>query len=238
MHYSYYRTRRLPSDPIIGWQARLCRYFWPRPDVGYNANVAAILPLEAEGRSIALATRPWDVSTQERALKFAQDIFRWGGVPQKKVTAEQVDQVIQMALLTSFPAGAPMNSGWTKVAAIVTAHLEEEGRSQAIWDSRVAWSLVRRLDALLFEAGHEHVPPCFPHIGRVPGRGGTRWMTPLRLNWPYAYGRWDAHFAASALVREMRDELNRRGIMAPRPDGSDGPWAVRQVEMVLFMDGY
>ena len=234
-----YRRRPLPSSgPIIGWAPRLKAYFWPRPEYDYAKSVSLLAPIVEVAGVIARALRPWDDATQIRALAFAHGVFAWGGVPQRNVTAEQVDCVIQTALGQGDDLRAPMNSGWTKVAAIATSHLEAEGRSQAIWDSRVAWCVVRRLDAILTSWGQQQVPACLPHIGRVPGRGGTRWSTQLRLKWPNAYMRWDAHFEASDLIREVRDELNRRGLVAPLPDGSEGPWTVRQVEMVLFMDGY
>lgn len=131
-----------------------------------------------------------------------------------------------------------MNSGWTKVAAFLTAHLEAENRSQAICDSRVSYSLVRGMDGILHSCDYHSVPDWLADIGEIPGRGGYRWTAKRNLKWPRAYGRWESHLATSKLVREIRDELNRRGYLALKPDGSNSPWTVRSVEMVLFMDGY
>ena len=53
-----------------------------------------------------------------------------------------------------------MNSGWTKVAAFASAHLESvPGRHpQVIFDSRVATAILSRLDSLLAKAGFSSVP--------------------------------------------------------------------------------
>ena len=196
----------------------------------------------SRGKAIVMASRPWDKKTQDVAEKFAQDVFTWGGVPQHDACADRVFAVMMKAL-DGGAAGlqsqvAPMNSGWTKLAAFLTAHLEEQNRSQAIWDSRVSWSLVRRIDGLLPEGGQDLIQQLVPEIGKVPGRGGTRWTKPLRFNWPGAYARWPSHFAASNLIREIRDALNDLGMKALDSEGRPCAWSLRKVEMVLFMDGY
>ena len=46
------------------------------------------------------------------------------------------------------------------------------------------------------------------------------------------------YHVGSALVRAIRDELNAREEIAAAPGAGPEPWTLRQVEMVLFMDGY
>jgi hypothetical protein len=225
------------GTPLTGWSERLRGYFWPSPALGFARTMSDLSPLLDDGRTLAEALRPWDKPTQLLAVAFAQRVFRWGGVPQREVIWETVDRVIQSAINSPIE-GAPMNSGWTKVAAFSTAHLEGVDGSQAIWDSRVSWSLVRRIDRILCRAGWSEVPTWLQHIGKVGGRGGTRWKVPVRLTWPNAYANWSSQFAASCLIREIRDHLNMQGLLAPQPTGSTGAWTVRAVEMVLFMDGY
>ena len=65
------------------------------------------------------------------------------------------------------------------------------------------------------------------------------------LTWPNGYRSWRAQLAASALVAEVRDILNANSKeygempqLDPRASEIGGPWTVRGVEMVLFMDGY
>jgi hypothetical protein len=180
--------------------------------------------------------RAWSLREEKDAVEVAVAIHRWGGVTQPAFGAQDVRSVIESAL--SGEPGGPMNSGWTKVAALATDWLErEEGRSpQVIWDSRVATSLTWRVDQLLSATG---IDPrkALPSVGKVAGRGGTR-PRPLLLDWPNAYGSWAGQFAGSALVSEIRDELNRQGMQMPLPGGGSSAWTLRGTEQVLFMDGY
>lgn len=234
--YTFYRLRECGA-PVTGWSARLKAYFWPNPQNSFAETMTALARLTKRGQRVAEAPRPWDEATAMEAVAFATDVLKWGGVPQRSVTPAIVDAVIQAAL-TRQAGTAPMNSGWTKVAAFATAHLEEEGRANAIWDSRVSWSLVRRIDHLLAGAGWQQVPVWLPDLGKVGGRGGTRWSKPLALHWPNGYANWASHFAATALVSDIRDYLNSSGRTAPSVSGGSTAWTVRTVEMVLFMDGY
>lgn len=235
--------RRKPHGPAQqGWPARLQGYFWPMPSQGYRQVSAALADLltDAEALARALAHAPWGHAQQQQAVALALRIFEWGGVAQDPatVTAENVMHVFGDALANNARSTAPMNSGWTKVAAFATAHLEADGLPQVIWDSRVATALIGRLDTLLPASRlPSDAALC---IGTVPGRGGTR-PRPLARKWPAGYQRWDTQVAGSMLVRRMRDVLNdptRAYPDMPLPAGGSGAWTTRGVEMVLFMDGY
>ena len=172
------RYRRRPSgEPVTGWEARLKAYFWPNRNCGFEATMERTAPLSERGHMIVAARRPWDTETEKRAVDFAHCVLKWGGVPQRTATSATIDAVIQAAL-TGEPGNAPMNSGWTKVA-FATAHLEKQGGSQAIWDSRVSWALLRRMDGLLTRGGWNKVPTWLAHIGRVPDHGGIRRRRPF-----------------------------------------------------------
>jgi hypothetical protein len=236
--------RRKPfGAPVTGWDARLLAYFWPGPDQGYARTCAAVDALAEQAQGLALAlgwNGGWNEDEGAAAVELAHAIFTWGGVPQDPatVTPESVQQVFEAALADDAASRANMNSGWTKLAAFVTAHGEGDPafRPQVIWDSRVAASITSRLDAQLPEG----VLPAslFAGIGTVPGRGGTR-PRKLSRSWPSGYRTWAGQVAGSALVRELRDILNGGGYPAmPLPEGGAGPWTTRGVEMVLFMDGY
>ena len=232
------RYRGLPSGkPITGWAARLDGYFWPKPGVDAAATNTRLLPAIALAQELR-DTMPgsWASEQEVNAVNWATDIFTWGGVPQAAVTPAMVRDVFESVAAGVQIRSAPMNSGWTKVAAFASHGTVEN--EQVIWDSRVAHSLIKRLDTLLDAAGHKTVPhlTILKDIGRVPGRGGSRTAISYGLDWPVGYRTWKAQFAGSALVRDIRDELNRR---PPAEHGKlDGPWTVRDVEMVLFMDGY
>jgi hypothetical protein len=195
---------------------------------------------EASGKlAQVLVGRGWTVAEQRQAVQLARDVFRWGGVPQDPdtVTPSTVQAVYEAALRDDAAARANMNSGWTKVAAFATAHLEESqsGRPQAIWDSRVATAIVSRLERVV--PAHVGIADVFPGVGTVPGRGGTR-PRDLARNWPSGYGTWRGQVAGSLVVREIRDILNEEDYSLPQFEGGPVRWTTRDVEMVLFMDGY
>lgn len=229
--------------PVTGWDARLRAYFWPLPAQDYARTSSLVQQLVDRARTLSEAVtdgRVWSQEEGRMAVALAHDIFSWGGVPQQPdtVTPATVRQVFQAALDNDANATARMNSGWTKVAAFATAHLEEDGERhpQAIWDSRVATAIIGRLDAQLDRDAD--LGQLFGAIGTMPGQGGTR-PRPLANRWRSGYGRWSAQVAGSAVVREIRDILNRGDYpKMPLPDGGEGPWTTRGVEMVLFMDGY
>ena len=237
-----YRKRAFGA-PVTGWDARLHAYFWPAPAQGYRETAAGMQDIVPTARRLAEALAEhgtWDAGEQQRAIELAHAIFTWGGVPQdpQTVTARSVQDVVRAALDNDAKARAHMNSGWTKVAAFVTDHVDgrETGRPQAIWDSRVATSIVGRLDGLL-PAGMDPAT-LFPGIGTVPGRGGTR-PRALSRRWPSGYKTWAGQVAGSQVVRDIRDILNNGAYpQMPLPDGGVGKWTTRGVEMVLFMDGY
>lgn len=234
--------RRRPfGQPVIGWEARLLAYFWPGPHSGYRETRLAMQALtEASGKlAQVLAVRGWTVAEQMQAVQLAHDVFRWGGVPQDPdtVTPSTVQAVYEAALHDDAAARANMNSGWTKVAAFATVHLEEaqSGRPQVIWDSRVATAIVSRLERVV--PAHVDIADVFSCVGTVSGRGGTR-PRDLARNWPSGYGTWRGQVAGSRIVRDIRDILNEEGYSLPQFEDGLVRWTTRDVEMVLFMDGY
>jgi hypothetical protein len=230
---------------VIGWDQRLCAYFWPNPGTGYAETEKKVAPLH---ECLSLLARKletgqgWEPDDGCLAVEFANQVLFWGGVPQNEVTLDKVRSVISNAVHGELvDSDAPMNSGWTKVAAFATAHLEGNiGRHpQVIWDSRVSTSIIHRLDRML-GARHKIARVLFPDLGIVIGRGGTR-PRELICKWPIGYGKWSAQFAGSRVVKEIRDKLNdpnEQYPSMPLPGDGTGPWTIRGVEMVLIGDGY
>lgn len=235
------------GKPVKGWDKRLQAYFWPSPRVGLAATEARLRPILSKCKALAAVTansQPWTKKDQAEAVGVAFEIFKWGAVPQdpKKVTPENVRKVFEAALVGKASAGTLLNSGWTKVAAFATAHLDTgkpDTDPQVIWDSRVSTSIIRRLDKIFSANGVKALPAAYSSIGLVAGQGGTRKTPPkLKFKWRNGYGRWDAQFAGSAFVRAVCQRLNADGIKMTRSDGKQSNWTVRGVEMVLFGDGY
>jgi hypothetical protein len=232
------------GDPVVGWSARAASYFWPRPVMDLRATHEVLSPWFEEAGVLSrrlAADDGWTDEERRRATVLAWQMLTWGGVTrQKEFGAPVVERVFRRALRLPGDDDAPMNSGWTKVAALATAYLEEEpGRApHVIWDSRVSTSLVDRLEPILEDRG---VAPrvALPGMGPVVGRtAGTR-PRPRRLTWSTGYGSWRAQEAGSAFVRRVRDVLNEGAYGGmPLGSGGEGRWTVRGVECVLFMDGY
>jgi hypothetical protein len=236
--------RRRPYGPsVTGWPARLRSYFWPNPVLNYEATNELMEPWFTHASELSqqlLATGRWTPDERAEAASLAMKMLSWGRVrSQRAFSAEVVEGVFLRALGLPHHKRVPMNSGWTKVAALATAFLEgrDDDAPHVIWDSRVSTSLVSRLDRLLVNGGMDP-KQVFPRIGPVVGRGGSRPRL-LKLRWSYAYGSWSTQMAGSGLVREIRDDLNSGGY-PPMPllNGASGEWTIRGVESVLFMDGY
>lgn len=231
-HTACYRGK--PGIQSVGWTNRLAGYFWPNPGRTHAYNQPILAAISAQAAALR-GVAPWTPAQELDAVRFANAVFIWGGVPQGAVSWQQVRAVFDSVRSGHRVEDAPMNSGWTKVAAFASsgwAGVDE----QVIWDSRVAHSLIRRMDAILYAAGQRGVPGYLVDIGRVPGRGGSRVEVAYQLKWPTGYGRWATQFAGSRLVGLVRDEVKRQGFN--KPAGMTGPWTIRDVEMVLFMDGY
>jgi hypothetical protein len=236
---------------VRGWDQRLKAYFWPTPRSGWITACNEVERILDHGRATVERNACCQKSTpeqQDEAVRWANAVFAWGRVPQRKVvTSKDVDDCITAALLGNAAATAPMNSGWTKVAAFASAAAEKNGFARenvvqiAIWDSRVAASIIRRLDGLM--PVNSDPRQLFPGIGTVPDRGGAR-PGRLRLGWPNGYQSWRTQIAGSKLVECIRALLNsplkggQRYPRMPLPDGGTSAWNTRGVEMVLFMDGY
>jgi hypothetical protein len=245
--------RGKPHGPVVrGWPARLGTYFWPNPATSAAAVTTTVSGIVARLQPLvtaASAGTAWTPAEDALAVTLANEIFKWGRVPQDPatVTPQAIRDVILSATSKSRAGTPPMNSGWTKVAAFASDHLEGSTVTwpEVIWDSRVATSVISRLDRCLEAANLPAVPPALAGIGRVDtGRGGTRPRN-CTLRWPDGYRSWPAQFAGSRFVALVRDKLNsnpaKYGTMpelGSPSSGNGGKWTVRGVEMVLFMDGY
>lgn len=240
----------------IGLPGRLKEYSWGGASA--EDTMLQLYEIEYPTRSIfrkILEEERLSSSELSRLSEFAVSIFEWGRVTRGNAgiaqDGELVASVIDTSLRWHIPSkNVPMNSGWTKVAALSTEFVEAEGGTpQVIFDSRVAASLLSHLDKVLNQVPTGDDPRKFlPHdltaLGWVPGRGGTRTSKGRRehrLHWTNRYKRWDAQFAATRLVSAIRQHVNRDlsgfGKM-PFSPYENGIWSTRGIEMILFMDGY
>ena len=249
--YKPKRARGRVSTTSRGWRDRLRNYEWPY-GVGFADASRQVTALSDSLRALSVKLDQGQrLSAQEehQLQQATHRVFQWGGVTRgtskKTPSADLISSVVLSALRWRRISAAPMDSGWTKIAAFSTDWLESTDRMpQVIYDSRVANALLRNVEKLSKSDYGEWLlgllPTLHQHLRTVPGRGGTR-DQPYQFRWKSGYGRWDAQFFASLFVRMMRDALNedpqRYGLM-PVADLPDSAWTMRGVEIVLFMDGY
>ena len=113
-----------------------------------------------------------------------------------------------------------------------------------IYDSRVAAAIVSIAEDIYRISYSENRPICkartifrhvFPNLGpfKTASRGGTR-PRGVRdsAEWKCAYKKINAQIEANGLCKAIRDELNNQ-----IEDGKSD-WTLREVEAVLFMEGY
>lgn len=236
-----------------GWRRRLSGYRYKKePDPFFNWQDVRRLSAGLCGTSRSL-TQGATLSSAEmkKAEETTLNVFKWGGVTRGKGHGapcfDDIGRVMLSATSYACVRSAPMDSAWTKLAALSSAWHDDDPRRppQVIFDSRVSVALIEAIDRAC--ANQKGLRPLRDNLraaglGYVPGRGGTR---PQRIEalrdagWKNGYGRWDAQFAASRLVFAIAGVLNQgtRFERMSTPEG-DRDWDVRGVEMVLFMDGY
>jgi hypothetical protein len=241
-------TRVEGAPTVCGWDERLREYAYAKSKtVSFPAVYASVSPVLTR-MSAAITRYSWpavkslkdlDPTDEVQLRDDAEWICRWGGVEQRSYA--DTWKVIRSAVTGTAMPGAPMNSGWTKVASFATHGLPN---AQTIWDSRAAISVILRIDGVIQASGlaSRVMSPYRLGFGSASSSGlRDQKMKLIRSKWPAGYGSWDYHFGGSKIVREMVAILNNpsNGYPAmPLPGGGSGPWDVFGVGFVLFMDGY
>ncbi|MCJ2038811.1 hypothetical protein MKK55_07560 [Methylobacterium sp. J-059] len=189
------------------------------------------------------------------AVNLTSRVFAWGRAgSQAQIAACQVQAVFAAALhaagvtLTQSAAEAPWSSGWTKVAAFATAHLDHDahtaGHPQVIWDSRVANAFRRLVDAAEAQLPASMTSQFKADLRQIRGRGGERVGLKLTDGWAFANTlaqQWKAQRTGSRIVGELCEALNAAPERYGRMPGStrlDGRWTSWGVGLALFVEGY
>lgn len=176
-------------------------------------------------------------------VSVANEILEWGGmktrIPDSAIGFQLLDRVVQSAAAGINVADAPMNSSFTKIAAVFCYR---SNAFNTIWDSRVSTAICFRLACILQKAGmtRNHGERQFPALGFVAGvsRRVINRLDLVGMFWPNVYQKWSGHFAGAKVVLEISDELNRRQIECPeiQNDLCPGQWTPWKVNMVFFID--
>jgi hypothetical protein len=247
--FEYSPRRGIGVGAVKTWPDRLRGYRWKRNDSPWEdyCELKRLEDILAPYCSQLGADIDWPDADRTRLKEATEALFKWGGVLRgkghKDPKLEVIDRVMRTALSYRDVYQAPLDSAWTKLAAVSTARSD---LPQVIFDSRVSISILGSIDSVCDQ--NPDLEPArralmMGGLGFVPGRGGNR---PCRVRelqgrgWKSGYGKWSAQFTASRLVNEMVNVLNINGTFGemPMPKGGFGRWTVRGVEMVLFMDGY
>ncbi len=229
-----YRNRSVAGHSGVGWAGALSLYSANAPQPDPAAHFAWLNTITAR---VGAAT------TASDKISIANDVLKWGGMG-TRISNARGGQALLTSVIASATEGhcvdnAPMNSSYTKIAAIFCYGVNNYN---AIWDSRVSTALCFRLGCILEKAGmsREEAAEYFPELGYVPGvslRVGAR-LGAIRSFWPNVYSTWSGHFAGAKVALEVSDELNRRAIPHPNipQDAMPGTWTPWKVNMVLFVD--
>lgn len=212
------RRRALhPAQPVEGFAARLGSYFWPSPSVDYLATATTLNAFIGRARALSANL----AGNAAAVLALFQDICDWGGVKLPTQDAAVVVHNLGEARKHKSSSPAAMNSAWTKLYAIFYPD------DFVIFDSRVATALVSIAEAVLDDGELAGFKQQYPAVGTVAGRGGSR-PRATRSYWKNAYTSWQAQLDANLLSKRILSALN----------GEDGKYTLRELEAVLFMEGY
>jgi hypothetical protein len=183
-----------------------------------------------------------EANTETCKVKCANEILAWGGMPTRIDNNARgyriLNDVIRSAREGQRLNGAPMNSSYTKIAAIFGY-----GQNNTIWDSRVSTSLCLRLACLISDL---NIPPkdanlLFPNLGYIPGLSHRvkRRLGEIQRYWPNVYQSWEGHFAGAKVLTRISELLCQRPeIKCPTftDDIDAGKWTRWKVNMVFFSD--
>ena len=231
------QSANYPTHPAVGWGARLDAYFWPTPSQDWS--ISKILVGTFCRRGAAIFGASWDptnTTCQKLLIELFEDICAWGNVllPESDMAslAHEIHATLPSIRSDHMPTQARVNSAWTKLYAVILPDV------CVIYDTRVAASLTSILDPHMIRLAGTQLYAPFNALGHLnnAARGGTR-PRQLTHSWPNGYMKWPAQIGANRLCRAVRDRLNSKtGPTYQKADNT--PWTLREVEAVLFMDGY
>ncbi|MGY3322104.1 MULTISPECIES: hypothetical protein [Pseudomonas] len=216
--YDRRRRKVYPAQAAQGLDARLSSYFWPSPGVSFVATEQVLQGFIAQARVLSLDL----AGNADAVLALFASICQWGGVRLPTRDADAVVANLQRAANRNAQNPAAMNSAWTKLYAMFYPD------DFVIYDSRVATALVGIAEAVFVDAELDSFKAHYPNLGLIAGRGGSR-PRATRTVWRNAYMSWPAQLDANRLVASIARSLSTRSGLA---------YNVRQLEAVLFMEGY
>lgn len=221
-----------PSEgPVNGWHNRLLAYEWNGNDwLATSAKVRRFISDLSKLRGQYSNLSPAELN--EEAQRIYREIKKWGN----RLGVDRNGAFVSDRLQGIW-SGSPsdVDSTLTKLYAFA------DPDHYVIYDSRVAAAIVsiaedvyryKSVNGRREETVNKIFHACFPHLGIFPGAGGTRSRGTRWSGWPSSNLNINAQFDANRLCSAMVGCLNRC-----KEDGRSD-WNLREVEAVLFMEGY
>ena len=236
---AFYRRKPLGSMKY-GWGERLATYHWPLPDRDWKLTSRTVADLSSRiQQSIhQLEMCGGDRIAAGELLTAFKETCVWGGVklPESDSFALAEEVLCAWRALSHRqlpPSWCRLNSAWTKLYAFALPD------QCVIYDSRVAAALTSILDPAMHLVSGWPEWRSYAGLGTIQGRGGSRPRS-LRWGWPNGYRAWTSQIAANLLCGELLKEINRQATTRSdcRKLNDPSPWTLREVEAVLFMEGY
>lgn len=211
---------------VVGWENRLKSYEWN----GGNWEKTRITLKDFEDRLIKLLESPNSIS-QENALNIYNDIKKWGNPKGVKRNGKEIVEHL-LNLLNNVIT--EVDSTLTKVYALAKPN------EYVIYDSRVAAAILTVAEYMYpmrtkinkREDAVENFQCVFPALGLYGGEGGTRPRAYRNAKWPISYRVVEAQNQANRLCKGIQEILNKSS------EGGRSNWTLREIEAVLFMEGY
>jgi hypothetical protein len=251
----FYRKKNI-GPTVTGWPQRLSQFALisePTPSLAQH-----LMWLDSITNNALAYTTPHPGEPSKADQSTAMSVLHWGGVTRgnSPKVPNILEQVVETARSGNDIYNAPMNSGWTKIAAIY-AYPHKSAPPQIIWDSRVSLSICCRLAnyGVINKVNKTQLCNLFPNLGWVPGRGGNRpkLISHAASFFPNRYGSWKAHFAGGQIAKDISDYLNKHMTKYGSPSSAlsqeeitilkankitvPTKWDPWLVACVLFMDG-
>jgi hypothetical protein len=227
------KTKRIwfpASGPAMGWLQRLNSYEWNSKDwATTSATLNSIITAISAIKSMPMPSALHHSKTEYDKIR------KWGNPKGKKRPA---DEVLPLLIKIWKNCITEVDSTLTKLYALA------DPDNFVMYDSRVATAIISiaediyRVRYLKKNNKTTRVDTVnefckvFNHLGLYRGTGGTRPRGARYPKWPYAYTGVPAQMQANILCKAIRDELNKHN-----EDGKSD-WTLREVEAVLFMEGY
>ena len=215
-----------------GWNERLSAYEWN--DKNWKDTESKIKEFTRNLDSLEKQWKkhPGSLELQKTAKDIYDEIKKWGNERGKDRDAEEVlSYLVKLWDKNEIDA---VDSTLTKLYAFARPN------KYVIYDSRVAMAIVRIAEFMYpvkTKENRQHdtvedFKKFFKHLGTVDGVGGTRLGAVFRQKWPRARTKVKAQYEANRLCKAIVNSLNDQKV------GGRTDWKLREVEAVLFMEGY